>query len=468
MGSVVSNLDLDEACEAISDCPSNVIHPSSPEHQSKPDPHPQIFRLTVDCCDEIFEYLSVRDLHSFGQTCKVFQQIAGDYFLRNYSAASKMCDKDGIYTHYSNYVGVQNLRTQTSGFNEFMTNVTYHKENVEKLCYLKTHAHEFKSLKRCQILEQTNMIADELRYLREIFPKVEVLCLNHSHLKCNYYENILKYCENVKRLVLYVAFELVLSGRDSWLQHKYPNLEYLEWVPMRSVNLLSTFLSNNPNVQNLTIVTRCIWRQKDDFLKSNIKLDLFSVRNVYGEKEPTLSALIDLLCQLQERGFYKRLGLYVYTVDEETSIKLLSLKGLERLCIWKFTECYSLPQLKHLKQFIILEDANPKDMDILAEHFEDLQRFLIKNATFDVILPFFRRSINLMKVKIYPKEGVIWDKDMLTKLNDARKQLFGARKVTIYVPDGLFLKLKWTAKYGVTDHQFVELKRYNTVWEWDH
>lgn len=31
---------------------------------------PKLFQLNNDCFDEIFEYLCVEDLHSFGQTCK--------------------------------------------------------------------------------------------------------------------------------------------------------------------------------------------------------------------------------------------------------------------------------------------------------------------------------------------------------------------------------------------------------------
>lgn len=429
---------------------------------------PPIFHLTVDCCDEIFDYLSLKELHSFGITCKAFRKVAGEYFLRNYAAASKVCCKDGIYTISSGYNGVKEYQIHTSGFNEHMTNISLSKQNADALHYLKAHSSEFTSLNRLVIHSQPKMSADDLIYLRELFPKLEILCINNSYIECNYYENILKYCENLKRLLLYVAYELYLPGRDSWLHQNYPKLEHLEWIPIRSVDTLSTFLAHNPNVRSLTIVTRCIWRYRAELLKSNIKLDLLAVRNVYGEAEPTLEALCDLLYQLHERRIYKRLNLYVYTVDENTSVKLLSLQGLERLCVWKFTKCYSLPQLVKLKELTILEDANPNDMEILATNFLHLQRFLIKNATFEVILPFFRRSPNLIKVKIYPSEDAHLDKDMLIKLNEERMKLFEARKVTIYVPDYLFLKMKWNTKHGDTDLQMIEMKRYSTVWEWDN
>lgn len=56
---------------------------------------PNIFKLDIDCFDEIFEYLSIKDLHSFGQTCRAMHKVAGEYFKRNHSAAEKFCHKDG-------------------------------------------------------------------------------------------------------------------------------------------------------------------------------------------------------------------------------------------------------------------------------------------------------------------------------------------------------------------------------------
>lgn len=45
---------------------------------------PKIFKLDVDCFDEIFEYFSLEDLDSFGQTCKAMHKLTGEYFKRNY------------------------------------------------------------------------------------------------------------------------------------------------------------------------------------------------------------------------------------------------------------------------------------------------------------------------------------------------------------------------------------------------
>lgn len=56
-----------------------------------------IFKLNGHCFDKLFEFLSLKDLHSLGQTCKSMQQMTGEFFTRNYSAAKFNCLSDGIY-----------------------------------------------------------------------------------------------------------------------------------------------------------------------------------------------------------------------------------------------------------------------------------------------------------------------------------------------------------------------------------
>lgn len=50
------------------------------------DERPPILRLTVDCSEEIFDYLQVNDLHAIGQTRKSLLRASGDYFQRNYAS----------------------------------------------------------------------------------------------------------------------------------------------------------------------------------------------------------------------------------------------------------------------------------------------------------------------------------------------------------------------------------------------
>lgn len=81
------------------------------------DERPRIFKLNIDCFDEIFDYLSTEDLLGIGQTCKMMQQVVGEYFKKNYTAASMFGGNDGIYRVFS-INGTE--RAETAGFNKFI------------------------------------------------------------------------------------------------------------------------------------------------------------------------------------------------------------------------------------------------------------------------------------------------------------------------------------------------------------
>lgn len=42
---------------------------------------PKLFKLYIDCFDEISDYLSLRDLISFDATSKAIQKLSGDNYL---------------------------------------------------------------------------------------------------------------------------------------------------------------------------------------------------------------------------------------------------------------------------------------------------------------------------------------------------------------------------------------------------
>lgn len=57
---------------------------------------PQVFKLDVDCWDEILDWLSIVDVLSFGRTCKGFHRVAGDYLKWKYIADFAYQDKKGF------------------------------------------------------------------------------------------------------------------------------------------------------------------------------------------------------------------------------------------------------------------------------------------------------------------------------------------------------------------------------------
>lgn len=79
---------------------------------------PDIFKLNVDCFEEIFDYLSLGDLASFGRTCKRMQQVAGHWFRENY--------KERVITARSRCIQMGNdEEIKINCFSEYITSITF-------------------------------------------------------------------------------------------------------------------------------------------------------------------------------------------------------------------------------------------------------------------------------------------------------------------------------------------------------
>lgn len=56
----------------------------------------EIFKLKMDHFEEIFEWLSAKDLAELSQTCKRMQHVVGYYIKTNYAALDFKFTGDGI------------------------------------------------------------------------------------------------------------------------------------------------------------------------------------------------------------------------------------------------------------------------------------------------------------------------------------------------------------------------------------
>lgn len=420
-----------------------------------------IFQLNNDCFEEIFDYLSLKDLHSFGETCRELQHLAGDYFQRNFKSAEKFSGTDGVYTVYSDHEGVSNQRIQTSGFNQFINYISHYYEEIQPLQYVHLHSDEFTAINHiylvCLVINPT-----KIEYLQKILSKIEVLQLRQCTLLGDFHENLLKYCKNLKRLYIQDDLgDIIDENGNLWLLRQYPTLEFLQLTlryPFRILEL-SAFLERNSNVRSFSTSSRCLWENRHELLECKATIDLLEIQmldNFYRQLID-IRLICELLNQLYDRGFYQRLHLSVKRVDQKCSEQLKSVFGLEFLSIRQFNECYNLPLLRNLKSIEIFDGSNANDMDILAKKLNNLEKVLIENATHNDILPFIRQSVRLNKMKIAFKtnEQIL----RLSMLNEEREKLSGARRITVYVPDEIFLATKWTTKNGDITLNMIEMKR---------
>lgn len=168
-----------------------------------------------------------------------------------------------------------------------------------------------------------------------------------------------------------------------------------------------------------------------------------------------MQTFCNLLNQLHERGFYRRLHLNIIGPNQEYGKEFASLQALESLSIWHFNEHCDLYRLVNLKQLTMYDGFNAIDMEILAKNLVKLRQISINNATFDDILPFIQHSSKLNKIHATFTEDIL----DLQRLNEERMKLIGGQKIMIYVPDDIFLATKWNTKHGDTNLNCIEMRR---------
>lgn len=486
----------DEKNATVSQVPMKQIPIVAPANNQEPTP---IFKLTVDCCDEIFDYLSLVDLHSFGQTCKAMQNVSGEYFKQNYAYAENVLEDDGTYI-VGDEVGVapyqpsyappddDEVHISTTNFVPFITYISKYWDYHGSLEYIESHANKFTSVNHLYMVG-FNFEQHRAEIVQNILGKVETVQLRICQGYGDLYEQLLKFCGKVKRLYIQRSdlgeFErdpdLNYTDRNRWLQRNYSTLEHLEIIPEHSLELreLSEFFQYNPNVRSFSSSIQCIWANRNALLKSDIQLDTLEVKifdyyfrntdNTTFHFEEIVAQLRQFFDELFARGSYKRLFLYLSDVDKQTSKFVVTLKGLEKLCIREIDQIFDLPQLINLKELAIFDGVKTADMEILADSYTNLQRLHICNASIDDILPFIHRSPTLNKIKVFAKDAAHFNDGILSlkRLNEDRGKLLGARKVTVFVPDNIFLKTKWATENGNINLNLIELKRVDSI-EWNH
>lgn len=277
---------------------------------------PPIFKLTSDCCDEFFEYLTLRDLHSFGQTCKAMNRVAGDYFKRNYCAQWFDIDQKGLCSgRYQIRNGtIHKIITYLPGFHRFVTKVSFDHWLNESL--LMKRVEEFSSIKHVK-LRYFNLDPRWWNFMKTILPQIETLNisgirfnLGHEFDSANeFYAKLLEMGVNLKGLSVDLPYVFITTHLGN---QKYPKLNTIGFEPTPPVDDLETFFAQNPNVRTWRktgLRLKYIRAYNEQLLKSTISLDTLVMVDCSNEFKKEFVHFIDFFNQLYRRGFFKRLHL---------------------------------------------------------------------------------------------------------------------------------------------------------------
>lgn len=231
-------------------------------------PLQQIFNLNIDCFDEIFDYLSLKDLHLFAQTCSAMQKVAGEYFKCNFFANDYYrIENDGIYTTYSSRNDAFNECLRISAFNKFIMQLEHYMDTFEPLYYINSHMEQFSSLNQIGF-SCINLNGPEYECIQELLAKVEIVQIWICAIDGDFYEKCLKFCRNLKRFSIrycdIVCSQFMEDGFTTtqypWLTHKYSKLQHLELIPFRKLQIdeLSIFFAYN-SIKSFSTSGQCLW-----------------------------------------------------------------------------------------------------------------------------------------------------------------------------------------------------------------
>lgn len=428
---------------------------------SQVKPMPAIFKLNVDCFHEIFDWLSQSDLIAVGQTCKRIEKVVSEFSELAYASKVARGDNDGIY--------ISTLKSNV--FSRHIRKISISGERTGAYRFIASNCTS--SIKHFRVYG--TLPVDSFQCIQNVLKGVEFLDMNECVIKGEFYENYLKYCPNLKTISVTrsdrVRDKSIIIGIDnSWLLRNYPTLKHFELTDAYGLksNELLTFFQQNPNICTFSTDSRTLWENRQSIIEANLKLDTLAM-DIYQTKifdsnnQPIsmVDSVYDLLIFLYERGFYKKLNLYMIFVDLENIHKLCSLPALEMITGDILRIDRYLTDVNTLAIWLGDEIANVEHLPSKLPNIERIGFSKIKPIN---LMPFIRQSVKLRIIRIkknFSETGMCLN---LYEMNREREKLPGARKCRLYVNETVYLATKWAMK--TIDFNLIELKRCgSTDWE---
>lgn len=408
---------------------------------------PPFFTLNLDCCDEIFALLSLADLHSLGQTCKMMNMATGEYFQNNYRA-SKIAIR-----HNSFRVGAINL----IGFSKFIEKI-WIDGGIEDFQFAGAHCNGGTVKEIYFDLFALN--ATKIDCIKGVLANVESVLLTDCIIPGDFYEIFLKLCPKLRRLSMF-CYE---GFQNQWLFQKYPTLEYLKLAGQVSFQFddIKLFFTNNSNVQHFAIDGQYLFANRQPIIDAQINwYDLVvSLESNYTEN---MSEYSTLFMELHKAGVYQRLHLFLNGKqwDESFFKQLTRVPAIVNLCLDYFGTELNMQILQDLKKFEVFRPLNVSvhELQRFAKELPNLERVVFREASSTEILPFICFTKRLKEIRVcWLKCGIHFDKYLdLAKLNREREKLNNARRMIIYVDERVFVTTKRCA--GQIQFNLIEMRR---------
>lgn len=412
---------------------------------------PDIFKLNVDCCQEVFEYLTLYDLLNIAETCKRFKRIAGDFYRSHYLAKRVTARNGGLHIDYRS--------------------MDIFSAYIPKLFVAGTGLSLYQFIgSKCKSLRQIRLGGflpeDGIQCIKNVLSEIEFIELDEYFNRDEFYEKCLCHCPKLKSLSVKRSVKIrdkliIIGSGNDWLLRKYPTLEHLELTDMYEIlgGELKVFFEQNPNVRTFSTDSKSLWDNRDSFLACNANLDQLAVE-FRGKEIAITIAVYNLLNELHENGCYKKLHVYSTFIEEDQQDQMFSLLFPNSVEMLHGSFSRIDVSLENLTVLSMNYGYDIDDMNDLQKKLPNLERIFFYEASSDHLFPFVKFSPKLKAIKIYRFHiGRHAESEYLSVFNRERKKLKGAQKLTIYLHEYTVLRTK-------SNFEMVTLGRYEWF-EWN-
>lgn len=424
----------------------------------------------IDRFEDAFDYLTFKALISVGETCKHLEHVAGYFFHQNYSAIEKKWPEYQICMYAGNGVDC---------FSQYITKMVFGADGIFK--YFRKNQSKFQRLTK-MTFSKIMLTNAYVNCVKKSLQQLEFLRINGCNFEFDLYAGLLAFCQNLKRLCIKGnPWNFEPPKRNQWLLKTYPKLEQFELEASinRVLDELVPFLLLNPTIRKFAISAQLLWINRQSIVAAGVKFDDFSIL-VDFEDAKDFGPFSNLVNELYDQGFYKRLHVYFpnWDADQRSYNRIPALKALVKLYVGFLEKPVKLPALRNLEELCISRNGDISNLHTLANNFPNLKRINIYNATSDELLNFVRQMTALEQIKVecldvetdqlgfYDAYRDVAPKIIdLAKMNGERLKLAGAKAITLYVKENLYLGTKWDLKRTVFNK--IVMKR-GESYEWDH
>lgn len=374
-----------------------------------------ILSLNVDCCEELFAWLTLSDLKMLRLTCTRLKTIVNHFIKSNYTEGFGMLE---VFDKY----GSKDLRSFDSTFNQVYKHV----------CLYGT-------------------ISDEvIEKIKPILSKIEKVSIHNVNVEVDFSKDFLQLCTHLMHLHIDCTNP---SLDNEWMLHQFPSLKHLNLMRYSkdefTTQKLRTFFELNPNVRQFTIYEDTVMMNSHWMSESNVHFDDL---NILCNNKGDMSTIYDVLKDQFKGGFYKRLNLYFrYKIDQDDFNSIAALDGLNTLYLDYMGDVRMrttpMPQLKEL--FLPYSPTSVNESSILIDSFMNIERLFVRKGYLKSIVPFICCSAKLKVIEIQcfcvESRDNYWNSLKfidLPALNREREKCANASKIKIYVNEYMYLNMK--------------------------